>query len=37
MDQCRAMLSTAVYHAAIQDAVATKGYHDLVQPIPDTM
>lgn len=30
MDQGRAMLSTAVYHAAIQDAVATKGYHDLV-------
>jgi hypothetical protein len=27
----------AVYHAAVQDAVATKEHHDLVRSILDTM
>jgi hypothetical protein len=41
MDQGRAMLlleaSTAAYHAAVQDAAATKERHDRVRLIPDRM
>lgn len=30
-------ISTAVYYAAVQDAVAIKEHHDLVRSIPDLM
>lgn len=30
-------VAAAVYHAAVQDAVATKEHHDLVRSILDTM
>ncbi|OBJ60801.1 hypothetical protein A5628_07080 [Mycobacterium colombiense] len=30
-------LVTAVYYAAVQDAVAIKEHHDLVRSIPDLM
>jgi hypothetical protein len=30
-------ISTAVYNAAVQDAVVTKEHHDLLRPIPDPM
>ena len=34
MDQGQAKLVTAVYHTAVQDAVAAKEHHGLVRSIP---
>ena len=36
-DERNRRISTVVYHAAVQDAVAAKEHHDLVRSIPDPM